>query len=287
MTNSADAQPIARDSATSLAAGSTVLAVDVGNTRAKFGLFRVVSHSNVEPVRIAACLIDPARNPSSDLKIWLASQSDSAPDSTILAGSDPDVRDRMLNNWPSSIAAPFVVDTFHQIPISIDVDVPERVGIDRLLNAHAVRCLCERDRSVVIVDSGTATTVDLVTSDGTFRGGSILPGLRLSAMALHDYTARLPLLDVDEDRDVLPVVPGRNTRQAIEAGLFVGQLGAVRELVQRLSAAARDQFGETTATRVVISGGGGRQLVRDLSDAIYVDSLALHGLALLASRQPS
>jgi type III pantothenate kinase len=141
--------------------------------------------------------------------------------------------------------------------------------------------LSER-RPAIVVDSGTATTVDLMTSDYAFRGGSILPGLRLSAYAMHDYTARLPLLNVDENLTSLPELPGRNTEDAMKAGLFIGQLGAVRELIHRLAQAATERFRETVPPQVYVTGGGGRQLVDYLSDTIYVDSLPLHGLARLS-----
>ena len=177
-----------------------------------------------------------------------------------------------------------MVSGYQQVPISIDVDVPSKVGIDRLLNVYAAaKLLCE-NRSVIVVDSGTATTVDLMTSDQTFRGGSILPGLRLSAHAMHDYTARLPMINVDSEPAELPQVPGRNTEDAMRAGLFIGQLGAVRELIERLSISATNRFRERISPMVVVTGGGGRQLVRHLHDSIYIDSLALHGLAMLALR---
>ena len=68
----------------------------------------------------------------------------------------------------------------------------------------------------------------------------------------------------------------------MRAGLFIGQLGAVRELVDRLTAAAVHRFGQTDSPAIVVTGGGGRQLVRHLAGATFIDSLALHGLAMLA-----
>jgi len=177
-----------------------------------------------------------------------------------------------------------VVSGYQQIPIRVDVDIPSRVGIDRLLNVFAAAQLLSKNGSVIVVDSGTATTVDLMTSDNTFRGGSILPGLRLSAHAMHDYTARLPMINVDSEPAELPEVPGRNTEDAMRAGLLIGQLGAVRELIERLSISAANRFKEKSSPLVVVTGGGGRQLVSHLHDSTYIDSLALHGLSLLALR---
>ena len=135
---------------------------------------------------------------------------------------------------------------------------------------------------LIVVYSLPSTTVYLMTAYQTFRFVSILPGLRLSAFAMHDYTARLPFLSVDDEPAGLPVVPGRNTEDAMRAGLFIGQLGAVRELVDRLSSAAMNRFEEKEPPVIVVTGGGGRQLTQNLSGAVFIDSLALHGLAMLA-----
>ncbi len=263
---------------------SNVLAIDIGNTRAKFGVFHVGPGHAIEAIRIVARALEQTADLAGDLAAWWKDQELHAPVQTILAGSDPDRRDLLASRWPFGWSQPTVVTGYQQIPIGVDVDIPGNVGIDRLLNVFAAGCLQTVPRPVIVVDSGTATTVDLMTDDRTFRGGSILPGLRLAAYAMHDYTARLPLLNVDDEPSTLPDVPGRNTQDAMRAGLLIGQLGAVRELVQRLSIAADTRFQQQTSPELIITGGGGRQLVPHLADASYIDSLALHGLALLAGQ---
>lgn len=258
-----------------------VVAIDIGNTRAKFGIFQPNANGFVDPKVIVARVLSQTNDLSIDFLRWWNSLDASAVSRVVVAGSDPDLRDELIRRWPLKQHSPVVVSSFQQIPVPVDVDVPSRVGIDRLLNALAVARLKDAGRPAIVVDSGTATTVDLVTSDGTFRGGSILPGLRLSAHAMHDYTARLPLLDVDETLTALPSLPGRNTEAAMLAGLFVGQLGAVREISERLAIAAQKNFNESQAPQLFITGGGGRQLADHLPNSLYVDSLALHGLAFL------
>lgn len=262
--------------------GPLILAVDVGNTRVKFGLFATRPSGARHPQQLTACRIEDGRSAAAELQRWVSQHIVASPAASIIAGSDPETRDRIVESWPWPDSVPHVIRTSDQIPIAIDVEHPERVGLDRLLNTLAVHRMFAQDRATIVVDSGTATTVDLVTADGTFRGGSILPGLRLSALALHEYTARLPLINVDDERSELPPLPGRNTQQAMEAGLFIGQLGAVRELVSGLSRVARGPNGSTGPPRLIVTGGGGRQLVRHLDQAQFVDCLALHGLALLA-----
>jgi type III pantothenate kinase len=259
---------------------SVVAAIDIGNTRAKFGLIGCPSLGATGEVT-ASVLHDGLQLAESLLQWWHQTAA-SRVQSVVIAGSDPDCRDQLLTNWPAALPAPLIVRSGTQIPVRADVDFPDKVGIDRLLNAFAAQFLIPQDQSAIIVDSGTATTVDLITPGPVFRGGSILPGLRLSARALHDYTARLPLLDVDESLIQLPVVPGRNTQDAILAGLFLGQLGSVRELVHRLEQATHQIAPTCGRPALIISGGGGRQLASHLPDAGFVDSLALHGLGWLA-----
>lgn len=259
-----------------------VVAVDVGNTRTKFGLFQKLEYGQVQPVSITACLTEGAEELKDVMGRWIGDCVGDPPTAALVAGSDSRRRDQLISSWPLSTCPPTEISGFAQIPVAMDVDLPERVGIDRLLNVFAAFRMQRTPRAVIVVDSGTATTVDLLTSEETFRGGSILPGLRLSARAMHDYTARLPLVSFEDDSETLPRLPGRNTEEAMRAGLFIGQLGAVRELTARLTQAASEQFGERMPPQVVVTGGGGRHLAPLLQNAMWVDCLPLRGLAMLA-----
>jgi type III pantothenate kinase len=259
-----------------------VLAIDIGNTRAKFGLFQTRPHGRVLPVEISASVLNQTDNLAGELAAWWKRQQHSVvPIRTLIAGSQPEARDELLRNWPLKGSVPVTITGCGQIPVVADVDAPEKVGIDRLLNVFAASRIVTETQPAIIVDSGTATTVDLMTAGAVFRGGSILPGLRLSAHAMHDYTARLPLLNVDQELSELPELPGRNTEDAMRAGLFIGQLGAVREIIMRLTAAALQKYLEPRTPQVLVTGGGGRQLASHLRGAWYIDSLPLHGLAML------
>lgn len=262
-----------------------ILAVDVGNSRVKFGVFELGSAAVPQLLALSAVRIDQATSVADEIDTWLAEKEFLTVAVTIIAGSNPPVRNRLLDNWPQQPGRLTVIDNGFSIPIAVDVEEPAAVGIDRLLTAFAGRRLISDRQPLIVIDSGTATTVNLITQDGTFRGGAILPGLRLSACALHDYTAKLPLLDTDQlstgPQQVDAPLPGRNTQDAIKAGLFWGQLGAVKEISSRLTQASI-KLGSSQPPLSVLTGGGGRQLVNHLSDAIYIDSLALHGLALVA-----
>lgn len=114
------------------------------------------------------------------------------------------------------------------LPLPMDVEVEDRraIGVDRVCAAAAA--YEKLQHSCVVVDFGTAVTVDLVDDEGTLLGGAILPGLRLQLRALHEHTAQLPLTE--------PGIPqlayGRNTVEAIQVGVCRGLAGAVRGIVE-------------------------------------------------------
>jgi type III pantothenate kinase len=248
----------------------TILVVDVGNSRAKFGVFEHgdnTSHS----IRLNAISLRTHRSLAGKLEEWAAGFAINA---SIVAGSNPPVLKQLVEDWGSSLPKPTVIDRTAQLPVVLNVDQPDAVGMDRVLNAMAANHLYP-NQTVIVVDSGTTTTVDLVSDDGAFQGGSIFPGLRLSACALHDYTARLPLIDVDAERPMLPQLPGKNTEEAIRAGLYWGQLGAIREIVQRLAKSS------SATPHIIVTGGAMPQLLPHLENAVGIDSLPLHGLSLL------
>lgn len=272
-----------------------ILAIDVGNTRAKYGVFETTAAALPTAIAISATPLADVESAAvdslaDDLLSWLQSHGVRDVEHCIIAGSNPPQRIILTEHLQAKGFTLRVVDHFSQVPVGIDVDQPETVGIDRLLTAYAARNLVTKTQPIVVVDSGTATTVNLITSDGNFRGGAILPGLRMSAYAMHDYTARLPLIDSDTltDNDAeavrIPVL-GRKTVDAMKAGLFWGQLGAVREIAAKLEAEAMETFGEVGPASIVLTGGGGRQLVSQLPQAVYVDCLALHGLAMIQAQQ--
>ena len=255
------------------------LAIDVGNTRVKLGLFACPSsrlRGELPTCVERTTLLSGEPLSWGMLAQWQSAATDWLP--PVIAGSNPNGVEQLIADWPSSLGPqPRVIANTDDCPLAIRVDEPRRVGIDRLLNAVAVNELRRADRPAVIVDSGTATTVDVVSSDGAFEGGAILPGLALSAKALHEYTALLPLVSVPELGQATPEPLGRNTRAAIRSGLFWGQLGAVKELIDRQVGTDADLF---------VTGGGGALIASHLPHARFEPHLPLQGLVLLAGRWP-
>lgn len=264
------------------------LAIDVGNSRIKFVLLRTEVHADErsplpQVVHSISTLIDGSL-PWEQINAWFEGQQEITCQ-TVVAGSNPRGIARVVQDWPQgNLPVPIEVLNTDSFPLEICVDEPRKVGIDRLLNAVAANALRTADQAAIIIDTGTATTVDVVSTDGSFAGGAILPGFELSAKALNDYTALLPLIPVDDLRQTEPVVLGKNTTDAIRSGLFWGQLGAVRELVNQLQRQSLPNAGQVHPL-VLLTGGGSALLAPHLMEVVQFEPLlSLQGLALVAQK---
>ncbi len=153
--------------------------------------------------------------------------------------------------------------------IRVAYDPPTAVGADRMADALAVLHLYTLP--ACIVDFGTATTFDAVTRDGTYQGGAIAPGVQIAANALFEHTALLPTVDLAPS----PQAIGRNTRHALQSGLFWGYASLVEGMVARF----RTELG---ADMTVIGTGGLARIFRDHTHLFdhYAPWLTLEGLRL-------
>ena len=115
-----------------------------------------------------------------------------------------------------------------RLGISVKVKKPSQVGADRLANAVAARELY--GAPMIVVDYGTGTTFDVVDRKGAYRGGAILPGLGISLRALHDFTAKIPLVKFEK----VSYAVGRTTEEAVRSGIYHGAIGTTRELLQKI-----------------------------------------------------
>ena len=145
------------------------------------------------------------------------------------------------------------------VPIASDYLTPETLGRDRLAAAVGATVLCP-GRSVLVVDCGTAVTVDFVSADGTFRGGSISPGLQTRFRALHEFTASLPLCAASDSEELF----GRSTRQAIEQGVLNSLVFEIEGYIARM----RQKFDDLC---VIFTGGDAKYLTKRIKNTIFAD----------------
>lgn len=252
-----------------------LLAVDIGNTNVVVGVF-------AGDVLRTAWRLETAHGKMPDewwaLLATLAGQDgiDTGQiTGAILASGVPrltttfsEIIERRIGSRPIEVSA--AID----LGIQVRTDNPAEVGPDRLANAVAAqaRYACP----AVVVDFGTATTLDVVSAEGDYLGGAIAPGVTVALEALTRRAARL---------SAVPLVPpphaiGRNTTEAIQSGTVLGYLGLIEGLLTRVTA-------ELPRQPTVIATGGLGALFAQHSAMIdaYEPNLTLHGLNLIYQRQ--
>ncbi|MGP1272148.1 MAG: type III pantothenate kinase [Phycisphaerales bacterium] len=252
----------------------TALAVCVGNSRAKLGLVDGLSvrHLRSADARDAGAVASAAAE--------IATAADDRPGTLLIASVHRAASDaiaeacRGATGLRASVFGPGL-----PVPIAVDVTEPSRVGTDRLLAAlgafHRTRQAC------IIVDAGTAVTVDFVDGRGVFHGGAILPGAQLMLRALHEHTDALPLLTLADMPD--PLEPfGRSTEHAMLLGVRAAVRGAVRFLAERYA-----EFYEAYPTIIATGGEAPTILGDDELIEAHVPELELLGVAVARARLAS
>jgi type III pantothenate kinase len=237
--------------------------VDVGNTRIKWGL------CGPDAVRETCSL--PPDDPAAwkqQMELWTIARG-----LWVVSGVHPQRRDRLVEWLRECGQRVQVLDDPKELPLRVLVARPDHVGVDRLLDAVAANSRRTAGTPAVVVDAGSAVTVDLVDNSGAFVGGAILPGMRLMAKALHDYTALLPLLPPPEKR---PAVPGTNTPAAMELGIFWAVAGGIEVLALEYRSLYRSKI------EFFLTGGDGPRLHSVFPDAHLWPEMTLEGIRLSA-----
>jgi len=242
-----------------------LLAISVGNSRTRFAAF--AEGKLVEQSTLANSL-DPNFAEAIDAS-WARLRE--AEDATVLLASvNPPVAEDVASIAKDRTKRDvYRVEKDVKIPIGRQLDREALVGEDRLLNAAAAYDVLKQ--ACVVVDAGTAITVDFVDGAGTFHGGAIAAGAQMQLDALAQRTAQLPELEVSKPSEAI----GHSTVEAMKCGVFYGLRGMVRELTERYA----ESVGHFPA--VVATGGDADLLFREyeLVDRVVPD-LTLHGLAV-------
>ena len=138
---------------------------------------------------------------------------------------------------------PLVIGENADLGIEVRIDKPSEAGADRLVNAIGAHIAYPG--ALIVIDSGTATTFDVIAADGAFEGGVIAPGINLSMEALHNAAAKLPRVAIQKPQRVV----GTDTVGAMQSGVFWGYISLIEGLVARIKA---ERDGPCT---VVATGG--------------------------------
>lgn len=251
-----------------------LLTIDIGNTNVVAGVY---DGSNI--VTVWRMATDRARMPD---EWWALLSSLASADQfdlrqlggAIIASGVP----RLTTTFQEMIARrmqrdPIIVNGQLDLGIRVLTDHPGEVGPDRLVNAIAAHW--RYGGPAIVVDFGTATTFDVISTDGDYLGGAIAPGIVVALEALTSRAARLTAVELT----LPPQAIGKNTIHSMQSGTVLGYVGLIEGLVRRISA-------ELPAPPTVIATGGLGRIFTDHTDSIdhFEPNITLDGLRLLYDR---
>ena len=246
-----------------------LLAIDVGNTNTVFGI-----HDGNTWINQWRSATDPTKT-ADDHAAWLwhlagmhgvdLTQINGCAIATVVPQAVFNFRNlarRYLHVEPM-----FIGDPNLKMGMDIRIRRPEQVGADRIVSALGAHKAYPGN--LIVIDSGTATTFDVVAEDGGFEGGIISPGINLSMKALHEAAAQLPRIAIQRP----PQVIGQDTVSAMQSGVFWGYIDLIDGLVRRIKA----EYGKPMS---VVATGGVVSLFEDASETIdhYDQDILMRGL---------
>jgi len=250
-----------------------LLTVDVGNSNIKFGLFlpdgdlcctwRAVTVHNKTADEYAVLLTDYFYENGFTYRDVRAA---------VMASVVPDLTPTLIELCQRTMhLTPMQIEPGIKTGLRLRIDNPVAVGADRVVNVAAARALY--GGPAIVLDCGTATKWEALGSDGDYLGGAIGPGIGLLPEALTATSPDLPRVKIAPPG----IMIGKNTREAIESGLFWGSLGMVEGVIRRIKAEIADPH-----TRVIATGGIAPMLTEhtDLIDVLN-PTLTLEGLRIL------
>ena len=252
-----------------------VLGIDIGNTNIVMGVFegdeiistfRMTTTISRTSDEYGALMCEMLRLKSIDIKRIEA---------VIIACVVPKVMYSMNNAIIKYLSIkPLVVGPGIKTGIKLASENPKEIGADRIVDAVAAYELY--GGPVIVIDYGTATTYDLILEDGSFTAGITSPGIKISAKALWEETAKLPEIEIEKPDSIL----AKNTITSMQAGLVYGQIGQSEYIIRKI-------IEESGLCNVkVVSTGGLGKMITDNTDYIheYDAYLTLKGLSIIWSK---
>jgi type III pantothenate kinase len=253
-----------------------LLAIDVGNTNAVFGL----SAANDVPFRAVWRLASDRNRTADEWRALLTplfasvGPEGNAVDGVALSSVVPAITSALVGFARSVFAVePLVVGPHLDLGIGVRTDSPGETGSDRIVNAAAA--YARFGGPTIVVDLGTATKIEAITDRGDYLGGVIAPGIGLTLDALATRTARLYAVELVRP----PRAIGTNTVAAVQSGVVEGHLAMIEGMIRRVA-------GELGGARAVVLTGGFAETLAGVPETFtdYVPTLTLDGLRLIYQR---
>lgn len=222
-----------------------LLAIDVGNTNTKFAIFDGAAWRGQWRASTDSRRTADEYGPWLSQILMLSGLNIADVKACIISTVVPQALFNLRNLSRRYLGAePMVIgEDGLNLGIEVRIDKPSEAGADRLVNA--VGAFTTYGGPAIVIDSGTATTFDIVGADGAFEGGIILPGINLSLQALHDAAARLPRVEIRDPGCVI----GKDTVRAMQSGIYWGSIDMIEGLMKRI----RDEYGKPM--KAIATGG--------------------------------
>lgn len=252
-----------------------ILVVDVGNTNITFGVYE--KEKLLTTFRMTTKIPRTSDEYGIVIRELLSSNRIDVEEirGSIIASVVPNVMHALENAMVRYInSKPLIIGPGIKTGIHIATENPREIGADRIVDL--VAGYEKYGGPILVMDFGTATTYDLITEDGRFTAGITAPGIRISAKALWEDTAKLPEIEIKKPKSIL----AGETISSMQAGLVYGQIGQTEYIVEQVKKEAG-----IPELKVVATGGLGR-IIADETDSIdiYDPFLTLEGLRLIYER---
>ena len=247
-----------------------LLAIDIGNTSIKIGIF---NHDNLIITWQLATELNRQPDEYGMLLLSLLDNKEINPsdiDGVVLCSVVPPLISTFQKTSQKYLCiSPLTIEAGIKTGVRICVENPRELGADRVVNAVAAHSLY--GESVIVIDLGTATTFDVISKDGDYIGGVIAPGISIASEALFLHTAALPRIEFSRPMEVI----GKNTISAMQSGIFYGYIGLIENILKRI-----EQY--LACKTKVVATGGYAQLINEITAIDKIETnLTLIGLRLI------
>jgi len=242
-----------------------LLAIDIGNSSIKFGVFdneKLVSRFTIPTIRTLN---------SDEINSQISDKINHKISAIVISSVVTELREAFQNFGEKFFnISPFFVDNTFDFGLEIKYFPPENLGVDRIIAAFAA--VEKYGKPCIVCDFGTATNIEVVNSKGVYLGGTIVAGINLLADALHRRTSKLPLVELAKPEKVI----GNSTISCIQSGVFYGYVGLTEGIINKII----DELGEIPK---VVATGGYAKLIAENTEIIEIidENLMLEGLRLI------
>lgn len=233
-----------------------ILTIDIGNTNAMFCIFK--GTKIIKTLNISIGIIKNENRLIDYLKRFLSKKNIIG---VVVSSVVPEVDEKIKKvfNKYFSINPHFVSDIIKKLKIKTSIKNKSEIGTDRIVNVHYAKEIFKPP--ILIIDFGTATTIDYINKKYIYEGGIISPGIDLSLKSLYKFTAKLPLINFNKTKYII----GNTTNKAIRSGFYWGYISLIQGLIERI------KIEKKIKPKIILTGGNSVFFERKIKNIKMID----------------